>query len=140
MKSRPISITVIAWILMILAVVSFIVTTVNLNTPATLNNPALQTLLKQNPLPLSVQIMLLYFSMAVMLMSGIGFLRGMSSARYLYVIGTLIGLIIGVVTSPVKITLIPATLMFIVVAFFLFRPNANQYFASSVVKKAADHA
>ena len=56
-------------------------------------------------------------------------LKGYNWARYLYVIWSLIGFVIQIATSPVKVMLIPGFLIFLLVTFFLFRPNANAFFA-----------
>jgi hypothetical protein len=65
----------------------------------------------------------------VILVCGIGLLKGRSWARLLYVIWNILGLVIGLATSPMKLMLIPSFIVFLVIAFFLFRPNATAYLA-----------
>ena len=55
-------------------------------------------------------------------------LKGRNWARFLYIIWSIIGFIIGLTTSPIKAGVIPGIIIFIVVAYFLFNAKANEYF------------
>jgi hypothetical protein len=57
-------------------------------------------------------------------------LQGQNWARLLYVVWSAVGFVIGIVTSPIKAAMIPGLVVFVVMAFFLFRPKANEYFSS----------
>ena len=50
-------------------------------------------------------------------------------ARQLYVGWSILSIIIGLTTSPIKIMMLPGVVVFAIIAFFLFRPAANKYFA-----------
>jgi cytochrome b561 len=128
MKKRPTSITVIAWILIVMGGLSLITTTVNIN------NPIAKELMSRSPIPLPIQHVMLYAGMLVTLISGIAMLKGQNWARFLYVIWSIIGFVIAIVTSPMKATIIPGFVGFLVVAFFLFRPKANEYFSGAEVQ------
>ena len=123
MSARPTSVTVISWILIVLAVLSLVTTTLMME------NPQAQELMRKSPVPLSVQYALSYVNLAILLVCGIAMLKGRNWGRWLYVAGSAVGLLVGVVTSPVKAALIPGVVIFAVVTFFLFRPKANRYFA-----------
>jgi len=122
MTKRPTSITVISWILIVTGGISLITTT------AMINNPAVQDMMAKNPIPIPVQYAMSYIGLLVMIVSGVAMLKGMNWARYLYVIWNLVGFVIGIATSPMKAAMIPSLVVFLVIAFFLFRPKATAFF------------
>jgi hypothetical protein len=133
MKIRPTSITVISWILIVLAGISLITSTLMLN------NPTAKELMARSPLPPSVQYVLMYLGLLVMITSGVAMLKGQNWARLLYVIWSAVGFLIGVVTSPLKMATIPGFVVYLIVVFFLFRPKANQYFGREVQSDTESH-
>jgi hypothetical protein len=127
MRTRPTSITVVAWILILMGGISLITTTLTIDT--VMNNPAARELISKSAIPVPVQYAMTYVVLLVMLVSGLAMLKGQNWGRWLYVIGTALGFLIGIMTSPVKEAMIPGFVVFVVVTFFLFRPNANKYFS-----------
>ena len=122
---RPTLITVISWILIVISVLNLVTSTVNIN------NPMVHKLMAKSPLPIPVQFAMLYIGLAVTLICGVAMLGGHNWGRWLYVIWSVIGMIIGFATSPMKTMMVPGLLFFLIVAFFLFRPNATLYFTQS---------
>jgi hypothetical protein len=127
MRTRPTSITVIAWILIAMGGISVITTTLMIDT--VMNDPAARELLNKSPVPIPVQYAMTYVGLLAMLVSGVAMLKGQNWGRWLYVVGTALGFLIGILTSPIKEAMIPGFVVFVVVTFFLFRPKANQYFS-----------
>jgi len=123
MKIRPTSITVISWFLIISAGISLV------STLAIINNSEALALMEKNSLPISFQHAITYVGLVVMIVSGVAMLKGKNWARFLYVIWSVVGLVIGIATSPMKAAMIPGFVVFLVVAFFLFRPKASAFFA-----------
>jgi hypothetical protein len=128
MRIRPTSVTVIAWILILMAVISLVTTTLVINS-AMIDNPALRELMSKNPIPIPVQYAMTYAALLVTLVSAVAMLKGRNWGRWLYVVGTVLGFLIGIVTSPLKEAMIPGFVVFVVVTFFLFRSKANAYFS-----------
>jgi hypothetical protein len=128
MRTRPTSITVIAWILILMGGISLVTTTFVINS-AMINNPAAQELISKSPIPVTVQYAMTYIGLLIMLVSGIAMLQGQNWGRWLYVVGTALGFLIGIATSPLKGAMIPGFVVFVVITFFLFRPKANKYFS-----------
>ena len=124
MKKRPTPVTVVAWILIVVGVGSLIGTTVTFNNPATLD------LMGKSLLPISLQYAMVYAGFLVTILSGMAMLRGHNWGRLLYVVWSVIGSLIGFATSPMKPAMIPGIVVFLIFAFFLFRPTANEYFRS----------
>lgn len=131
MKKRPISVSVIAWILVVMGGISLITLT------AMINDPTAQELMSATPIPLHLQYGLAYAGLVVMIVSGIAMLKGCNWARYLYAIWVGAGLAVGIVISPVRAVLIPQIVIFAIVVFFLFRPAATSYFLQ---KESSHHA
>ena len=127
MRTRPTSITVIAWILILMGVISLVTTTLMIN--PVMNNPAIRELMSKSPVPVPVQYAMTYVALLVMLVSGVAMLKGQNWGRWLYVVGTALSFLIGIVTSPLKGAMIPGFVVFVMVTFFLFRPKANEYFS-----------
>jgi hypothetical protein len=128
MRTRPTSVTVIAWILILLGGISLITTTVMIGT-AMIDDPAARELMAKSPIPVPVQYAMTYIGLLIMVVSGVAMLKQRNWGRWLYVVGTVVGFLIGVTTSPVKEAMIPGLVIFVVVTFFLFRPKANAYFS-----------
>src|SRR5262245_24588897 len=117
MLKRPTSVSVIAWILIVISGIALISLTVRLNGPA-FNSPMAKELIEKSPLPISVQYALAYMHPLVNLIAGNSMLYGRNWARLLYVVSGVIGFVIGIVTSPVKILMIPGFVIFAVITFF----------------------
>lgn len=133
MKTRPTSITIISWILIVVGATSLITTT------AALNNPMAKELMARSPIPLPVQYATLYVGLLVMIISGVAMLKALNWGRLLYVIWSAAGFVISFATSPMKIAIIPGFLLYLVVVFFLFRPKANQFFAGTYTQNGAQN-
>jgi len=127
MSKRPKSITVVSWILIILGAISLVTSTI------TLNNPMAQELMAKSPIPVNIQYIMMYVGLLIMLVCGVAMLKGKNWARLLYVGWSAIGFVIGIATSPIKTAMIPGLVVFLIIAFFLFRPKANEYFKATQV-------
>jgi hypothetical protein len=122
MNNRPTSITIISWILIIIGAIALI------STPVMTNNPSARELMAKNPIPIPIQYAIGYAGLLIRIVCGIAMLKGKNWARCIYIIWGLVGFIIGMTTSPMKIALIPGLLLLGAIAFFLFHPEANAYF------------
>ena len=124
MQSRPTSLTVVCWILIVsgpLVILPLFM--------GTMDNPHVVELMNKSPFSISVQYALMWSGALVTSGSGVMMLYRQNWARLLYVGWNILGIIIGLTTSPIKIMLLPGIVMFAIIAFFLFRPAANDYFA-----------
>lgn len=124
MKVRPTSVTVIAWIFIVSGVVSII----TLLLSKALTDPKALALMSKSLLPISVQFAMMFIGLTVTIVSGIGLLKGLNWARLLYVIWSVIGFVIGLITSPAKVAMIPSIVFFLIVTAFLFSPKVTEYF------------
>ncbi|WP_018247528.1 hypothetical protein [Orenia marismortui] len=122
MKKRPTSITVIAWILIITGGLSLIGTTFSLN------NPEVIKIMEKSPVPIFIQNIIMYVGLIITITSGIAILKGLNWGRYTYVIWSIFSFIFSLLTSPMKMAMIPGLVILLIVIFFLFRSPANNYF------------
>jgi hypothetical protein len=123
MKTRPTSVTVISWILIVAGGISLISTT------AMINNPMTRELMSKSLLSVPAQYAITYLGLLITIVSGIMMLKGYNWARLLYVIWGTLGFMVGLITSPMKTAMIPGLIVFVVAVIFLFRPTANSYFS-----------
>ena len=128
---RPTSVTVIAWFLIVIALISLA------TSYKALDNPISQELMAKSLLPISVQYVMMFVGLTISLASGVAMLKGMNWGRTLYVVWSAIGFVITLVTSPIKFAVIPGAVLFAVIVFFLYRAKATAYF---VPKEAANDA
>ena len=124
MPSRPQSLTVVCWILIVLG--PFAVLPLFMGY---MHDPKVIELMNKSPFPISVQYAMMWAGALVTSGSGVLMLYRQSWARLVYVGWSILGIIIGLTTSPIKMMLLPGIVVFAVIAFFLFRPAANAYFA-----------
>jgi hypothetical protein len=123
MKDRPKSITIISWFLIITGGISVI------STALTYDNPEVVKMMELSVMPIIMQYIMMAIGLVITVTCGVLMLKGKGIGRITYVGWTIISLLIGVVTSPVKAMLIPGVVFFILITFFLFRPKANDYFS-----------
>jgi cell division protein FtsW (lipid II flippase) len=132
MNIRPTSVTVIAWISILLGAISAA------STVAMIDNPIVIDQMKTSPIPIPLQYTISPLGSMVMVASGIAMLKGRNWARFLFLIWSAITLLlIGLVTSPIKAILIPRLVLLAIITFLLFRPTVNSFFSES---KSSDDA
>ena len=125
MFKRPLSVTIIAWFLIVSSVLSVFTFW------TTLNSPMGQQILAQSPLPRSVHMAFAAFGLVLNLVIGVALLKRQNWARYLYVGFGLLGIVMGLVTSPIKAVVLLSVIFLAVIAFFLFRKPSNDWFAGA---------
>ncbi|MBB5367052.1 MULTISPECIES: hypothetical protein [unclassified Janthinobacterium] len=131
MRTRPTSVNIISWFIIVTSVLSLA------SGYYSHGNPLVQELMAKNPMPIALQYGMMYGGLALSLVAGIAMRQGHNWARLVYVGWSVIGLVIGLATSPMKSTLIPGAVLFAVIAYFLFRPNTNAYFNPRVAANDA---
>jgi len=122
---RPKSVTVVCWILIVMGAISLITSTLNHD------NPMVKDLMAKSPIPVTLQYIMTYVGLIIMLTCGVSMLKRQNWARILYVCWSIFGFIVGIATSPMKAVMIPGIIVFLILVFFLFRPKANEFFKAS---------
>jgi hypothetical protein len=134
MKVRPLSITVIAWLLVVMGLIAIGLTPLAWNVVLGQRPYAIEELMARSSIPLPVQNVLSLLGALVTLASGVGVFYGRSWGRVLYVAWSVIRFLLGLATSPMKLGLVsmaPGLVLFLIVAFFLFRKRASLNFAGT---------
>lgn len=119
---RPTSITVIAWILIVLSALGLLITA------TMMNNPDVMDALAESKLGAGTQQMLGIISSVITAISGYGMLQGKNWGRLLYVVASLAGIAINFYAMPMTGAQYLAIGIVAVVIFFLYRPAANAWF------------
>lgn len=122
MQKRPLSITIIAWVLIALTAFGLFAAF------GMGSNPAMTKALEQMNMSLGMYQAWVVLGSIITVICAYGFLKGQPWSRVLYVVWGIIGLIVGFYTSPMKAELLISFLVLAVVVFFLFRENANDWF------------
>lgn len=122
MAQRPLSLTIIAWIIVILGAISLI----GAIGIGMLPNGA-ETVEKMH-ISMNTYRLLGVVGAVVSFVCAYGILKGLPWSRVLYVLWSIVGLVIGFYTTPQKALLLVNLIILIAFAFFLFRENANDWF------------
>jgi hypothetical protein len=122
MEKRPLSVTIIAWFLIVTSIFSIFAFW------SSFNNPVAAQIMAQSPLPRSVHMALAGFSIVFNLIIGAALLKRQNWARYAYVALGVLGIVLGFFTSPLKSAILLSLIFLAVITFFLFRKPANYWF------------
>lgn len=128
---RPTSVSIIAWFLIVTALISVA------TSYSSMSNPLAQELMAKSMLSIPAQYVLMFVGLAITLATGIAMLKGLNWGRTVYIGWSALGLVIALVTSPIKVAVVPGAVIFAIIAFFLYRPTASAYFLR---KEAANDA
>lgn len=124
MEKRPLSLTIIAWFLIIFSLLG-------LYGVATMgSNPQAMKMIEQMHMSLRVQQIWGVAGAIVNLICAYGILKGQPWSRVLYVVWGLIGVVVGFVISPMKIFVVISLVVLVVIGFFLFREAADDWFSA----------
>ena len=125
MQKRPLSLTIIGWWLVLSAIfTAYSVLTIH-------SNPLAMQMLEKMGKSLTMHRALGLVGILVSAICAFGILKGLPWARVLYIVWTLISMAVMAFTLPMVSVLIISVAFFAVIAFFLFRPAANEWFAAS---------
>lgn len=125
MTQRPVSITVIGWLLIVFGLFGLLGCFAYIGMAS---SPMVQQAMALIPVPLSVQIAVTVASVVLRLATGIALLLRQNWARFLYATYGLAGIVYAYFVSPYPLLMIPGILLYLVVTVFLFLPAANVYF------------
>ena len=122
MEKRPLSLTIIACVLVVFALLGlFGVVTMG-------SNPQAMKMLEQMHVSLLFQQVWGVIGCIVTLICAYGIFKGLPWSRVLYLVWGIIGLVVGLYTSPMKAALVLALVILVVVCAFLWTNAANDWF------------
>lgn len=124
MEKRPLSLTIIGWWMVIGSLLTlYSVLTIR-------SNELAMRMIEQMHGSLAFQQAIGVIGCIVGVACAYGLFKGQPWSRVLYVGWGIIGFVIGFFTSPLKSVLVIGAVIIAVIAFFLFRPVADRYFAA----------
>lgn len=122
MHERPLSITIVGWVLIVFAILGLVAMAMTMGTPR------MEADMAASGMPPAAMYALNLLGAAITLACGVGVLKGMNWARWLYVAwGVLSALIALLITPAAGLALISLAIV-AVIAFFLFRKPADAWF------------
>ena len=133
-SNRPTSVTAISWFLIAMGTISL------LGALFVMNNPQAAVQMARTPIPIPIQYAMSFGGTLVMVVSGAAMLLGQNWGRFLYVIWSGCGFLVGLITSPTKLLLIPGGLIYLIFVMILFRRTANEFFSPSKVSTPGEVA
>jgi hypothetical protein len=116
MTKRPLSITIISWILIAFGGIAFVFSL----------QPLADSAAAQRTTEYSFELWLIPFIHMLALVSGVFMLYRFNWARWLLVVWIGYHVIISIMHSPFET--IVHSLLFVVIIYFIFRPQATEYF------------
>ena len=125
MNQRPRSVSIVAWMIIILSAITLI------KAATWLNNPAFKDALAQSPLPAPVQLGIAFIGPVLAIIAAIAILKGRSWGRLLYIVLGAIRLAVGILVASSKATMLPELVIYSVIIFVLYRPEAKEFFGDA---------
>ncbi|NTZ09434.1 hypothetical protein [Burkholderia metallica] len=126
---RPLSLTILAWIIIVTNAITCVYT------PFSIGMPTTQALLSHYLLPVWATLGISVIIEAANVVIGIAILKGREWSRKAYIVTFVIGIAFSLVNMPVSMlaVLIPGVLLFALFVYLLFRRPATAYFRQALV-------
>ena len=124
MTKRPVSLTIIAVLLVVLSLLALI------GTFTMQSNPAMVKMVQQMHVSMLFEQVWIVIGVIIDLIVAYGIFNGQPWSRVLYVVWGIIGLVVGFYTSPQKALLVVSLVILIIFSIFLFSEKANDWFSA----------
>ncbi|NTZ84997.1 hypothetical protein FCJ61_18805 [Burkholderia metallica] len=126
---RPLSLTILAWIIIVTNAITCVYT------PFSIGMPTTQALLSHYLLPVWATLGISVIIEAANVVIGIAILKGREWSRKAYIVTFVIGIAFSLINMPVSMlaVLIPGVLLFALFIYLLFRRPATAYFRQALV-------
>lgn len=122
MEKRPVSLTIIAWLLIILSLLGLV------GVFFMSSNPAVSAKLAETHMPVAAIQAWSVIGTVINLICAYGILKGQPWSRVLYVVWGVIGIIVGFYISPQKASILISLVVLVIFSIFLFSSAANVWF------------
>ena len=124
MTKRPLSLTIIAWVLVGLSLLALV------GAFTMGSNPAMMKAIEQMHMSLALEQAWTVVGVIMNLVIAYGIFKGQPWSRVLYVVWGVIGLVAGFFISPMKAALVLSLIVLVVISYFLFSEKANEWFSA----------
>ena len=124
MEKRPLSLTIIACVLIVLSLLALVgVFTMS-------SNPQMTKMIEQMHVSVLFYRAWTVLGVIINLVVAYGILKGQPWSRVLYVLWGIIGLVVGFFITPQKAYLVLSLVVLVVISAFLFTDSANDWFSA----------
>jgi hypothetical protein len=124
MEKRPLSLTIIGWLLIVLTLFGlYSILTMG-------SNPMAVKMLAQMHVTLLFQQVWGTINCVITLICAYGILKGLPWSRVLYLVWGVIGMGVAFYTSPIKSLVVFSIIILVVICAFLWTNNANDWFSA----------
>ena len=123
MLKRPVSVALSCWFMILASRVSL---------PSAWlgrNDPAMLAWMAQGPIPVAVQVAILFANLGITLLTAVAMLQGYRGARTVYVVWSVIDTAVALATVPDRMVVLPGIFLFVVICAFLYTPKSNAWFS-----------
>jgi hypothetical protein len=124
MEKRPVSLTIIAWVLIIFSLLG-LVTLFTMQ-----SNPAAMKAMEDMHVSMLFQQVWTVIGVIMNLIVAYGILKGQPWSRVLFVVWGIISLVVGFFITPMKAALVLSLVILVVIGAFLFTDKANDWFSA----------
>jgi hypothetical protein len=125
MEKRPLSLSIIAWVLVIFSLIGLV------SAFTMTSNPAMMKLVEEYHMSVAFQQGFGVVNAILNLVVAYGIFKGLPWSRVLYLVWGIISVAVTFYTSPIKAAAMIALVLFVVVCAFLFTNRANEWFNAS---------
>lgn len=122
-RKRPVSVAISCWFLILASLVSLPSAWVGRN------DPAMLAWMAHSPIPVPVQVAILFGNLGITLLTAVAMLQGYRGARTVYVVWSVIDTAIALATVPDRMVVLPGIFLFVVICAFLYSPKSNAWFS-----------
>ena len=121
MQKRPLSLTIIAWLIIVLSVLGIVGVVMA-------GNPMMAKAIEQTHM--SVQMYQAWAGLGILInfVCAYGILKGLPWSRVLYLVWGIIGLGVSLYVSPMKAAVVVSLIILVVICVFLWTNAANDWF------------
>ena len=124
MQTRPLSLTIIGWLLIVFSLFGlFGVVSMG-------SNAAAMKMLEQMHTSLLFQQVWGVLGAIVNVAVAYGIFKGLPWSRVLYVVWGVVGLVVAAYTSPIKVAVVVGLIFLVAISAFLFTNSANDWFCA----------
>jgi len=124
MQTRPLSLTIIGWLLIVFSLFGlFGVVSMG-------SNAAAMKMLEQMHTSLLFQQVWGVLGAIINVAVAYGIFKGLPWSRVLYVVWGVVGLVVAAYTSPIKVAVVVGLIFLVVISAFLFTNSANDWFCA----------
>jgi len=124
MEKRPLSLTIIAWVLIILSLLGLV------GAFTAQSNPAMVKAIDQMHISMPIYLAWTALGVLINLVVAYGILKGQPWSRVLFVVWGVIGLVVGFFITPMKAALVLSLVILVVIGAFLYTAAANDWFSA----------